>query len=68
MQLTISNKHRLDQWIDERRILGRDLVSIKGTPPPGATYGDGELITRPVNVAWQDVSSGEIFAIEYATE
>lgn len=42
-----------------------DVFSIKGAPPEGATYSDGELITRPVNIAWRDGTTGEVFAIEY---
>ena len=63
MKLTISNEAELSSWLQTK--VGRDLVSIKGPPPPGATYSDGELITRPVNVAWRDVATGETFPIEY---
>lgn len=65
MELTIANKEPLDAWLNERRKMGRNVFSIKGTAPEGATYGDGELITRPVNIAWQDGTTGEVFAIEY---
>lgn len=65
MELTIANKETLDAWLNERRKMGRDVFSIKGTPPEGATYSDGELITRPVNIAWRDGTTGEVFAIEY---
>lgn len=33
--------------------------------PEGATYEDGDPITQPVNIAWRDCASGEVFAIEY---
>ena len=65
MKLTIRNKAELNEWMNERRALGHDLVSLKGTPPKGAQYSDGDLIERPVNIAWQDVTTKEIFAIEY---
>ena len=65
MELKIANKIQLDTWMNERRRMGRDLVSIKGQPPKGATYSDGDPIERPVNVAWKDTMTGEIFAIEY---
>jgi hypothetical protein len=65
MKLTIANKEQLDQWINERRKMNRNLVSIKGKAPNGATYSDGDPIINPINVAWQDMSSGEIFTIEY---
>ena len=68
MLLTITNKPALDDWMNERRKMGRDLKSIKGNPPTGATYSDGDPIERPVNVAWQDVKTGELFAIEYAQQ
>ena len=65
MELTIANKTQLDAWMNERRRMGRDLVSVKGQPPAGATYSDGCPIERPVNLAWKDTTTGEIFAIEY---
>lgn len=64
-ELTIENKALLDAWLNERRQMMRDVVSIKGSPPLGATYGDGELIQRPVNIAWKDTVSGEVFTIKY---
>lgn len=66
MRLTISNNQQLGAWLNERRKMGRDVFSIKGDAPDGATYNDGELITRPVNIAWQDNTTGEVFAVEYA--
>ena len=65
MELTISNKPQLDAWIQERMDMNRDMFAIKGTAPEGATYDDGELIKHPVNIAWKDGTTGEIFAIEY---
>lgn len=65
MELKISNGLALDTWINERRRMGRDIASVKGGAPHGATYSDGSLIERPVNVAWKDATTGELFAIEY---
>jgi hypothetical protein len=65
MTLTIRNGETLDRWMNERRQLGHDIFAIKGPPPEGSTYDDGDLITRPVNIAWRDGTTGEIFAIEY---
>jgi hypothetical protein len=65
-ELTILNSETLSKWMNERRKLGRDMVSIKGPCPKGATYEDGTLIIRPVNIAWRDTTTGEVFAIEYA--
>ncbi|WP_372830539.1 hypothetical protein [Pontibacterium sp.] len=64
--MEILNKTELDGWLNERREMGRDLTAVKGTPPTAATYDDGEPLTRPINVAWRDVTTGETFAIEYA--
>lgn len=65
MELKISNKPALDRWLNERRQMGRDLASVKGYAPLGATYSDGTLIEMPVNIAWKDVTTGELFTIEY---
>ena len=67
MQLTMANGEQLNQWMNERRKMGRDLRAIKGPAPEGSTYSGGDPITQPVNVAWQDVATGEVFAIEYET-
>lgn len=66
MELEITNSDGLNRWINERREMGRAIVAIKGPPPVGATYSDGQLITNPVNIAWKDCTSGEVYAIEYA--
>ena len=63
--LTIANHTELDTWMNERRRLNRPLFSIKGNAPDNSCYSDGEKIDEPVNVAWRDGITGEIFAIEY---
>ena len=68
MKMTIANNDQLTAWLNERRKMGRDVFSIKGYPPKGATYDNGEPISRPVNIAWQDNTTGEVFAIEYEVE
>lgn len=68
MELKIANGEQLNRWMNERGRMGRDLHSIKGPAPAGATYSDGTPIERPVNIAWRDATSGELFAIEYETD
>lgn len=63
--MDIANKTLLDKWMNERRKLGHNMRAIKGPPPEGATYSDGTQILRDVNIAWQDVVTGEVLAIEY---
>lgn len=53
-KLKISNKDQLDKWLNERRSLGRDVVSCK-------RMVSGEFL----NIAWQDCTTKEIFSIEY---
>lgn len=65
MKLTMVNGEELTRWMNERRGMGRDMRAIKGPAPDGSTYNDGTPIERPVNIAWRDVVSGEVFAIEY---
>jgi hypothetical protein len=64
MNYRITNTEELDRWMNERRRMGRDVFAIKGPPPEGATYEDGTPITRPVNIAWRDGTSGEVVTIE----
>jgi hypothetical protein len=65
MELKISNKMSLDKWLNERRQMGHDLESLKGPAPAGSAYSDGALIEQPVNIAWKDIMTGELFAIDY---
>lgn len=65
MKLNITNEKSLDAWINERLRIGHDMVAIKGAPPNGAAYSDGEPIIRQINIAWRDATTGEVFAIEY---
>ena len=65
MKLTIRNNEQLSQWMSERRKMGHDIFAIKGPAPAGATYSDGDPIILPVNVAWRDSVTGDVFAIEY---
>ena len=64
MKPVISNRVQLDKWLDERRRMGRDVVSQKGSPPDGSTFSDGSPMSS-INIAWQDTATKEIFAIEY---
>ena len=64
----IENKPQLDSWINEKMSLGRDLAAIKNPAPPDAKYSDGTPCAGLVNVAWQCIQTGEVFAIEYEKE
>jgi len=66
MQLIIRNKAEVDAFFLKNH--ERGLVSLKGSAPKGATYSDGELITRPINVAWECPKTGERVAIRYVHE
>lgn len=63
MQLEILNSVELDLWMSQH--FGNHLVGVKGKPPEGATYSDGNLIERDVNVAWKCLDTGEIIDIIY---
>lgn len=65
MELRIVNEIQLDSWLDERRQLGHGVVSAKGPAPIGATDCCGDIIAYPINIAWQDTITKEIFTIEY---
>lgn len=65
MILTIKNKAELDVWLNARMCLGHGFSAIKGAPPHGATYDDGDPIMHDVNVAWIDDVTGERFDIVY---
>ena len=62
--MEILNKVELDEWGNQARKKGQDLVAIKGVIK-GATYDDGLPVTRPMNTAWRNVQTGEVFAIRY---
>jgi hypothetical protein len=66
-RLKIINKVEFDSWLRDHIMMGNRVVSIKGPPPKGATYRDGTLIDRQVNVGWTVVATGETFEIRYET-
>jgi len=68
MQLIIKNKAEVDAFLFSHAVTTPGLVAVKGSAPKGATYSDGELITQPVNVAWECLQSGERVAIRYVHE
>lgn len=63
----IANKAEIDRFIQSS--LQRSLVvkAIKGRAPIGALYLDGDLIQRPVNIAWEN-SNGESVTIIYQSK
>lgn len=63
MELTILNKKEIDDFLWENK---KDYcVSIKGDPPDGATYSDGDLIKHKVNVGWRNTRTGATINILY---
>ena len=65
MRLEIKNRDALRAFFERARMANQDCHSIKGKPPKGATYDDGDPIINDVSVAWMNMSTGEIFQIEY---
>lgn len=61
----IANKAEIDAFILHSVAQNQNTSSIKGNPPPGARYSDGELITRLVNVAWVNDVTGEQIDVIY---
>jgi len=66
MKLTINNHTELSAWMNQRRAIGHDMVSVKGPAPEGATYSDGTPIEGLVNIRWRDVVTGEVCDIDYS--
>lgn|GEM_PF-6963758 len=62
--IVIANKPALDAWLHKRRLSGLTCCGIKGPPPEGMTYTDGDPVIRPVNIAWVD-ETGERIDIIY---
>jgi hypothetical protein len=65
-RLKMLNAMEVEFWLHERRRMGRDTFSIKGQPPIGATYSDGDPIINPINIAWVDSETGERINCVYA--
>lgn len=61
----IKNSENLSEWMNNRRVMGHDIYAFKGAPPEGALYDDGDPVLREVNIAWQDITTGEMFWIEW---
>lgn len=63
MKLEIENRVELDLFMKQH--FGNHLVAIKGKPPEGATYEDGDIILRDVNIGWMRKDTGETVDIIY---
>lgn len=61
--MKIQNNKELNDWMNARK--KHDLVAVKGQPPEGMTYSDGDPVLNPVNVAWVDTITNERFDIIY---
>ncbi len=61
----IANKAEVDSFINSAMTKGQVLTALKGEPPKGAKYSDGELITRPINIGWLNNQTGESIEIMY---
>ena len=66
MILEMLNKQEVDLFMDQH--WGKDLVAIKGNPPEGATYSDGDLIVNKINIGWKCPETGEKVDIIYKTK
>ena len=65
MLLEIENIEEVDTFMDTARRNGHDVVSIKGKPPEGANYSDGEPITKFINTKWVNCDTGDMVEIKY---
>lgn len=63
--MDITNKVELDAFLNKAKEVGHICRGVKGRPPKGMTYSDGELIKNDINVAWEDTTTGEICEIIY---
>lgn len=61
----IQNEEELGIFFNDAISCGHAVLAIKGNPPKGAMYSDGELIKRPVNIAWVNQTTGERVEIVY---
>lgn len=63
--MKIKNREALDEFFNKSRQAGHVCYGIKGKPPENMKYGDGTPVSNFVNVAWKNLTTGEIFEIEY---
>lgn len=61
----IRNNEEVNNFFHSAQLAGHNVISVKGTPPRGAMYFDGDLIEHPVNIAWVNQTTGERINIEY---
>ena len=64
---SLKNKAEVDRWLWDHRDNG--CRGVKGPPPPDMVYDeDNEPVTRPINVAWEDVKTGERIEMIYVRD
>lgn len=49
----IGNQKEVDKFFEYARENNLQCYAIKGEPPKGAKYEDGDLVTRNINIGWE---------------
>ena len=62
----IKNQAEISEFMSAAQTNGHVLFAVKGAPPVGAEYSDGDLIVNPVNVAWLNKTTCESIEIQYS--
>lgn len=66
MRMEIKNKKELDAWIFKQLASGASVVSVRdGSRADDFIDPDGTIVKLPVNTAWKNIMTGEVFQIEY---
>lgn len=66
MRMEIKNKKELDAWIFKQLASGASVVSVRdGSRANDFIDLDGTIVKLPVNTAWKNIMTGEVFQIEY---
>lgn len=65
MKLTVTNQKELDDWFFQCLMDGHDVQSLQNIPKAGMVYSDEQPIDHYVNVAWQNLTTGEVMPIRY---
>ena len=63
--LKLLNKAEINDFL-EQCAKRAGAYAVKGLAPEGATYADGESITKPINIAWRCAETGQRVECVYA--
>ena len=66
--MRIMNSEQINEFCWSVTQAGHVATAIKGDPPVGMKYSDGETVYNPVNIGWECKETGESIDVIYGPD